>query len=252
MLLRLAPDGSFAAMSDEDLVGTAIGIDYGSFGWIAMMLVDPTWRGRGLGAQLLEAAMSAIPSDRPIRLDATPLGRPLYERYDFHDEDTLTRYVRDAQHAGRQSDVAVQPTSPSSAHFDLIASRDRVVFRADRRAVLEWIRDDAPQYAQIVRTDASGLAYCFGRPGRLFDQIGPVVAPDDMTACTVVAAALQGSTGGPVQIDAFDANQPFTTWLRSQGFRAHRPLFRMVRAAGARHTDPRVTDERAILGPEFA
>src|SRR3990170_1402513 len=96
MLLQLAPAGSFAAISDDAIVGTAIGIDYGAFGWIAMMLVDPAWRGRGVGARLLEAAMGAVPSEIPIRLDATPLGRPLYQRYGFEDESPLTRHVAEA------------------------------------------------------------------------------------------------------------------------------------------------------------
>src|SRR5438093_13137727 len=102
MLLRLAPAGAFAArfggrdvsaVSDVSIVGTAIGIDYGGFAWIAMMLVDPAYRGRGLGHRLLEAAMDAVPSHVPIRLDATLLGRPLYRRYGFEDEAMLSRYV---------------------------------------------------------------------------------------------------------------------------------------------------------------
>src|SRR6266542_413649 len=93
MLLQLAPAGSFAAVADGRIIGTAIGIDYGAFGWIAMMLVDQACRGRGLGARLLEAAMGAVPPGIPIRLDATPLGRPLYQRYGFADEAGLTRHV---------------------------------------------------------------------------------------------------------------------------------------------------------------
>ena len=59
-LLRLAPRGSFAAIVDGRIVGTAIGIDYRTFGWIAMMLVDPAYRGRGLGGRLLEATDSTF------------------------------------------------------------------------------------------------------------------------------------------------------------------------------------------------
>src|SRR5881275_1687479 len=97
MLLRLAPAGAFAALIDACIVGTAIGIDYGAFAWIAMMLVDPAYRSRGIGRRLLEAAMHAVPSDLPIRLDATTRGQPLYQRYGFEDEATLSRQVRDAR-----------------------------------------------------------------------------------------------------------------------------------------------------------
>jgi GNAT superfamily N-acetyltransferase len=93
MLMRHAPGGAFGAFADEQLLGTAIGLDYGTFGWIAMMLVNPEYRGQGFGKQLLEAAMRAIPDGVPIRLDATPMGRPLYQRYGFEDEEMLTRHV---------------------------------------------------------------------------------------------------------------------------------------------------------------
>src|SRR6058998_2149030 len=100
MLLRLAPAGAFAALLDASIVGTAIGIDYGGFGWIAMMLVDPAYRGRGVGRCLLEAAMDALPSNLCIRLDATPLGRRLYQRYGFEEEQTLSRHVSDGSKQG--------------------------------------------------------------------------------------------------------------------------------------------------------
>src|SRR4051794_3904286 len=66
MLLQLARAGAFAARfeaCDPSLVGTAIGIDYGGFAWIAMMLVDPSFRGRGVARRLLEAAIGWVPSN---------------------------------------------------------------------------------------------------------------------------------------------------------------------------------------------
>src|SRR4030095_4723872 len=96
MLRARAPRGRLAAWRRDQMVGTAIGLDYGGFGWIAMMLVHPAHRSRGLGRRLLEAAVDAVPSDRLMRLDATPLGRPLYQSYGFVDEAHLTRFVRPA------------------------------------------------------------------------------------------------------------------------------------------------------------
>jgi hypothetical protein len=62
-----------------------------------------------------------------------------------------------------------------------------------------------------------------------------------------VSASLRAADGKALVIDAFDHHTGFTGWLKSRGFSASRPLFRMRRG-------PRLAGEpgeRAILGPEF-
>ena len=257
MLQTLAPRGSFAAIGEGRIVGTSIGIDYGHFGWIAMMLVEPAYRGRGVGRRLLEAAMAAVPSDRPIRLDATPMGRPLYQAFGFEDESMLTRYVAPA--AARR--VPPHPGGLSTetlteASLPAIVKHDGGIFGADRRAVLDWALHRAPDYARVTRSDAGLARYCFGRLGRRFDQVGPVVADDDEAARALVAAALAGAEDRAVAIDAFDARNGFTAWLRAIGFDAERPLFRMRRRGTHAPPVPGGEDpvplvEFAILGPDF-
>ncbi len=172
MLLQLAPAGGFAAtMDDGTIVGTAIGIDYGTFGWIAMMLVDPAWRGRGLGARLLEAAIGAVRPGIPIRLDATPLGRPLYRRYGFVDEDALTRHVAEPLDVARGGparavvDRTVEPLSKrvrrlTADRLPAVIETDDQIFGAHRRILLEWALDNAAQYAHTIDSDA-GVQYLF-------------------------------------------------------------------------------------------
>jgi GNAT superfamily N-acetyltransferase len=254
MLLQLAPAGSFAAVADARIIGTAIGIDFGAFGWIAMMLVDPAWRGRGVGARLLEAAMAAVPPGTPIRLDATPLGRPLYRRYGFEDEAALTRHVAEASRPRVDPSPAVESRRVRGldrADLSAVIPQDDRIFGAHRRILLEWALGDAAQYAHLIETDA-GANYCFGRSGRLFDQIGPVVAADDGGAQALVNASLRAAEARAVVVDAFDRHAGFTDWLRSRGFGAARPLFRMCRGAWAGNGQGhRGLSERAILGPEF-
>ena len=257
LLLSLAPAGCFAALDGDTIVGTSMGIPYGEFSWIAMMLVDPAYRGQGLGRRLLEAAVGAVPADRPVRLDATPLGRPLYESFGFVDEATLTRFTAapDVHHQPIIGDIAkaVRPLAEAGT----IASVDRAVFGADRSAVLQWALKQCPQYARVA-SPTFNRAYCFGRHGRLFDQIGPVVAEDEITPRALVISALMASSGRDVAIDAFDECEMFTAWLRSWGFVAQRPLFRMCRAESGGAVPPRgsrASDglrEYAIFGPEFA
>jgi GNAT superfamily N-acetyltransferase len=262
LLRRLASESSFAAVSDGRVVGTALAIDYGGFAWIAMMLVEPGYRGRGLGAQLLEAAMATLSSNRLIRLDATPAGRSLYMKYGFEDESMLTRTVAPAARAAILRDpggVTVRPLT--SADLPRIAGHDVAMFGGDRSAVLAWALETAPQYARIADDDSGPPQYTFGRPGRLFDQIGPVVATDVASATQLVGAALGSATGRSVVVDAYDAGSGFIAWLRGCGFAGERPLFRMRRppdqissgqlAVSASAPSPSAS-EFAILGPDFA
>ena len=70
-----------------------------------MMLVDPAYRGCGVGGRLLDAAMDALPSHLPIRLDATPLGQRLYQRYGFEDEAALVVTSSTMPSAWREHDL---------------------------------------------------------------------------------------------------------------------------------------------------
>ena len=262
MMLQIAPAGTFTASTPDGIVGTAIGIDYGNFGWIAMMLVNPAWRSRGLGARLLEAAMGAIPPELPIRLDATPLGRPLYERYGFVLESSLTRHVRPAG-AGpppaRSGDVRPLAESDLAAVMRL----DDRISGAHRQLPLRWAFGDAPRYAWIGESagasrkagaDADISGYCLGRGGRLLDHIGPIVAAATESAADLAAAAIVGSDGRPLVIDAHDSQDAFVAWLRAAQFEPQRPLYRMWRPGGApapsRPAAP--LTEFAIMGPEFS
>jgi GNAT superfamily N-acetyltransferase len=260
MLLALAPHGCFATWSGDRVVGTAIGIDYGGFGWIAMMLVDPAWRGRGLGRRLLEAAVAAIAPDRVIRLDATPLGRPLYQSYGFQDEARLTRLVapagaREAAETAGEADAVSVARPLTTADMPAVADVDRDVFGGHRRPVLEWALDGAPASGWMVPGKGAVPQYCLGRRGRLFDQIGPVIAYDDRAARALVSAARRAASDRSLVIDAAEAHPAFAGWLRTRGFADERPLFRMrlerTPAAPPASRSGSVPTEFAILGPEF-
>ena len=246
MLLQLAPAGSFAAGGRPDRRHR----DRHRLRHVRLDRDDARGSGLarpGIGGQLLEEAIGAVPPELPIRLDATPLGRSLYERYGFQDEAELTRHVAEP------SRLAGDPTCDLTARpvrgltpVDLrsVIAQDDRVFGAHRRILLEWALLGAAHYAHVIDTDA-GVQDCFGRPGRLFDQIGPVVAADDETARLLVGASLREAAGRAVIVDAYDGHDEFIEWLQTRGFYATRPLFRMRRpaaaAAGHAKRDPRPT-----------
>jgi GNAT superfamily N-acetyltransferase len=253
MLLQIAPSGSFAAVAGERIVGTAIGIDFGGFGWIAMMLVEPDYRRQGIGARLLEAAMGAVPPELPLRLDATPAGRPLYEQYRFEVETSLTRHVRPAGAAPPAPDAGVRALVDSD--LPAVMRTDDKVSGAHRHGPIRWAFADAPRYGWIAGPGADAPEYCLGRGGRLFDQIGPIVAASTATAIALAAAAAGQCEGRALVVDAYDAHEDFSRWLRAAGFEPQRPLYRMRRLGSApAPPGPRrgASIEFAIMGPEFS
>src|SRR5205823_2979194 len=85
----------FVAELGGAAVGTTACFLFGRVAWVAMVLVDEAARGRGVGTALMRHAL-AFADDRGIRsvrLDATPLGRPIYEKLGFVAEYPLTRYA---------------------------------------------------------------------------------------------------------------------------------------------------------------
>ena len=63
--------------------------------WVNKVLVDQDRRGRGFGTALMRHVVQHLDElgVKSIRLDATPLGRPVYEKLGFTPEFTLARYT---------------------------------------------------------------------------------------------------------------------------------------------------------------
>jgi GNAT superfamily N-acetyltransferase len=92
--LHLEPDGNFVAELGGVPVGTACCCVFDAVAWINMVLVDRDQRGQGIGTMLMRHVLHylderGIPS---IRLDATALGQPVYEKLGFSGDFTLERY----------------------------------------------------------------------------------------------------------------------------------------------------------------
>jgi len=212
------------------------------------MLVDPAERGKGIGTWLMTEALEFLKGMPSIRLDATPAGHGVYRKLGFVEEYRLSRMEASVRGDGGLSELNPSRRMTIDDLPDL-AALDRQVFGADRRVMLDWMIEGAPEYGWVVEQDERITGYTFGRHGFNFEHIGPVVAEDQATARQLLSACLRQQRDKQFVLDAPHYAADWCAWLESIGFSEQRLLIRMF-YRGNRH--PGLPQNQfAILGPEF-
>jgi ribosomal protein S18 acetylase RimI-like enzyme len=254
--LETQPGGAIVAERDSRVIGTVATMRYGRrFAWVAMVLVDPAERSRGVGRALLTRGLSLLDDVETVRLDATPAGEPLYRTLGFVEEARFSR-LQLAPGAARMAIapdpvsgtlVTVRPLSP--ADWDDIVAFDTRVFGAERRAMLEWLWAGAPEYAWVARDGERLAGYVFGRSGHLFEHLGPVIADDAGTAARLLTACRPSRADRAFVVDAPLDQVEWRKFLAATGFVEQRPFYRMSRGLPAPAGLP--ANLFATIGPEF-
>ena len=241
--LDLGPDGCFVAERDGRVVGTVTTCRLGSIGWIAMLLVEKTERGAGIGRSLLNRAVDSLESHgvTAVRLDATPQGRPLYESLGFRVDFRLIRY---------RGTISPIPPAPDlrTGEASEIVGLDLAVTRTDRRVLLDRLVADHPRHC-LVAPSLSGpiRGFVLWRPGSSASQIGPCIAEPD-AGVALLDEATRRLADPSVILDIPDGNGEAIAWAESRGLQASRELWRMTRGEVVVEDLPRLW---ASSGPEM-
>ena len=244
-----SPSGCFVMDDNRKLVGTAATISYeGRFAWIGMILVDPAYRNRGIGTTMLQRAVeylddAGVPT---LKLDATPAGKPLYEKMGFVTEYEIDRWILKRSVTERPATISSVPSAIALAQ---VFEYDREIFGADRSALLHSLSEQAPTLACVLQKHSQLAAYAFGRHGLFADHLGPWMARDRDNARTALIEFLQRSTRETIIVDALRSNPFASELLREYGFSPARLLTRMYR--GPNNFPGRKNSLCAIVGPEF-
>jgi ribosomal protein S18 acetylase RimI-like enzyme len=248
--LAMEPDGCFLAEWDGTPVGTATTIAYGSdLAWIGMVLVHPDYRRRGIGKALLERCLAYLQekSVSCIKLDATPLGKAVYDNLGFRDEWTLTRWENPNVDCNMHQELpgcrCIQPTD-----LEAIERIDSAAFGASRLKILKALI--AQSSHEVVFENRSGQIDGYGlvRPGSRAFYLGPVAAVSIEAALQVVESLLAHCAGHPVFWDIPDHNEVIIVWAKQHGFSAQRQLIRMH--LGDNRMPGLPSRQIALTGPE--
>ena len=247
--LFASPQGCFVMEDGAKVVGSIATLPFEDrFAWISMVLVDPEYRNRGIGTELLRRAIehlddAGIPT---LKLDATPLGKPLYEKLGFVSEFEIERWNlrrKVEENAGVRAEIA------PAAQLTEVLAYDRQIFGADRSNLLGSLAERGPALTLAVVRGTQVQGYAFGRRGLFADHLGPWMASDPDTARIMLTDFLRRSSRDTVIVDALQANKVAGESLRDYGFTIARPLTRMYRGPNDFPGKPELLC--AILGPEF-
>ncbi|HWZ98476.1 MAG TPA: GNAT family N-acetyltransferase [Candidatus Dormibacteraeota bacterium] len=246
-------EGCFVAEVDETVCGTAATIRYqGRFAWVGMVLVDPDYRGRGIGTRLLERCIEHLDSINVpcIKLDATPLGKPIYEKLGFVSEYELERWTlkRTVRNSLQQKPIENDEPMPAPL-LEHVLKADREAFGADRSVILRSVNHEAPLFTDGVWNAGGMEGYAFGRRGSFADHLGPWIAKDEEAAARMLDRFLAQSTRETIVTDCSKANPFARKLLQERGFEYSRPLARMFRGRNDFPGRPELVC--SILGPEF-
>jgi len=249
-LLAHEPQGCFLADWNGAPAGTATTTVYGQdLAWIGMVLVHPDYRRRGVGKALLEQCIEYLRGlgVRCIKLDATPLGKKVYDGLGFDDEWTLTRWVHTKL---RPRPAWSDPRIRSWREDDgrLIDQLDTVAFGVSRRRFVQAMAQQN-RHALVLESQAGRtVGYALSRAGTQARYLGPVVAESAEAGLRLVEALLAHTAGETIFWDIPDPNAAAAEWASRQGFNVQRSLTRMYLGANATPGDPR--KQFALAGPE--
>jgi GNAT superfamily N-acetyltransferase len=243
--LTLEPAGCFVAEVEGAGVGTVAACLFGPVAWIALVLVDERWRGQGIGRALLQRAIQYCESRQAnsIRLDATPLGRPLYASLGFRDDFELARY--------RGTPALREPDGTSAAGFRStdfadILELDRAATGADRAKLLRALVQQECQSTLVIRSPQGLEGFCSSRPAADALQIGPCIAAG-AAGPRLLAAAIGAARGKPVIIDVPASQADAVRLVEDAGLQRERCFWRMTRGQPVNESLPRLW---ASFGPE--
>jgi GNAT superfamily N-acetyltransferase len=228
--LAMQPDGCFVAELDGVPVGTTNTCIFGSVAWIAMVLVDTEVRGRGVGKALMQHALAFLDQQgvRTVRLDATPMGQPLYEKLGFVAEYNLVRYEGALKpFEDHPKDMLLLVTTSQEKDWDEVVKLDQSISNTDRRKLLMQLFAERPDAVRIVRGSTIS-SYLTVRPGINALQIGPCMGKKD-SGPLLLWDAWRRYFGQRVLLDVPQDNKQAVRFAEQMGLQPQRPLVRMSR-----------------------
>jgi len=250
LLIESPQNVCLLAECNKKIIGTTTAMNYANqIAWIGMVLVDKEYRRQGVSKLLLTNILKELESFASIKLDATPAGQRVYEKFDFQDEYLVTRVVTGSMKNLSFDDDPVLTESIRLNDIEEIIAFDEHIFGSNRRQLIESLIHRYPQKAWLLRRNNSMAGFALGREGNKYHQVGPVSGSTINDVKMLIRKALKELINQPVVIDVLSEKEDLINWLNSIGFTTQRHFVRMYKKENL--FPGTVNKQYLICGPEF-
>jgi len=173
----LNPNSTYITVIDNEtaeMIGITLAVSFGQIGVIGHVIVNPNFRGMGIGQELMNEAMRILEFQgcKTIKLDAVEKAKTLYERVGFVFELNSLRYKITIENLSNLNDL-ITKTKKYEQKFPVINCKeddlvqiieaDKEFFGGNRENLLFPLFEDFPEFSFITRDKDDSLAgYLFG------------------------------------------------------------------------------------------
>jgi hypothetical protein len=250
LLIESPQNVCLVAEYNKKIIGTTTAMNYANqMAWIGMVLVAIESRGQGVSKLLLTNILKKLKSFKSIKLDATPAGKQVYQKFDFKDEYLITRVVTGSMKNLSFEDDTTLAESIRSKDIEEIVAFDEHIFGTNRRQLIESLIKRYPHKAWLLRGNNSIAGFALGREGNKYHQVGPVSGSTINDVKILIRRSLKELINQPVVIDVLSEKEDLIGWLNSIGFTMQRHFIRMYKKENL--FPGSVNKQYLICGPEF-
>jgi GNAT superfamily N-acetyltransferase len=226
-LLHWSPGGCFVIEEvDRGIVGTVTTTCYGTtLAWIGKLVVASDRRSMGFGRQLMRAALDYLIERQTerIMLDATDLGRPLYESLGFRSLYNVERW-------GGRASTYLGPRARRMQSDDVpaVLELDAVLFGLRRKHILTCLLEESPDLAWVDYYRGKLEGYLLGQRTPTGVYLGPWMSWSAASAERLLLIALEQLQGESITLNIPDSNGRALILATNHNFQRIRRCTRMI------------------------
>jgi ribosomal protein S18 acetylase RimI-like enzyme len=225
-LLAFDSHGCFIGEENSERIGMVCAIPYGEFGNIGNLIVKDECRGRGVGAMLMEHAMSYLRGKgaSEVFLDGVQTAVSLYERLGFK------KICKSLRLTGRVRGIHSNLVRPmTKMDLEDVFSIDDHHFKADRSFFIKSCLSHTPSLSKVLEVNRHITGYILGSYRQSSARIGPWVIDKYQQRAENMLRSFSAETGElPLHIGVLESNVRAVKLLRKLGFRVTNYSWRMA------------------------